>query len=103
MRTWTEEEIKQKIQTKQSWLEHAVVAIFNFQTLDEKQTECTRHWNGVGFNGCDARRLTYYAKWLKAGKHLTGRHLDIARVRMAKYVKQLTRLANQIEQSREVQ
>lgn len=91
---YTEQIIVDKINTNQAWLERAIVAIFEFQTRDEQNTEST-HWrNNVGFNAGDAHKLSYYAKWIRSGKHLDGKHLEIARKRIIKYRKQLTKIAN---------
>jgi hypothetical protein len=91
---YTEQVIVDKINTNQAWLERAILAIFERQTRDEQNTENT-HWNNnVGFSAADAHRLSYYAKWILSGKHLNGRHLDIARKRIIKYRKQLTQIAN---------
>lgn len=92
--TFTPELIKSKIETSQEWLERGIVAIFNRQTRDEQADQVTKHQNGVGFNGVDARYMSYLARWLKSGKHLSGNHLVKARNKMVKYVGQLTKIAN---------
>ena len=93
-KTWTAEEIKAKLLTNDKWLFSAILAIFNKQTEFEQKVEETNCDNGVGFTGCDAKRLSYYAKWIKNRGGLTGRHLEIARKRMVKYAGQLARIAN---------
>jgi len=93
-RQYTRDEIDLNLQTSQKWLERGVLAIFNFQTRDEQAAEETQVRNRVGFSGSDARLGTYYAKWLMSGKHLSGRHLLLARKIMRKYSGQLTRIAN---------
>ena len=89
----TKEMIREKLQTNQAWLERGVVAIFDKQTFVEQASEQTRELNGVGFNGPDASYLTYVAKWLLSGKHLSGNHLIKTRERMVKYAGQLERIA----------
>lgn len=71
----------------------AMVAIYNRQTWDEQQSSDTRHTNGIGFSGADARTGTYYAKWVLSGRKLTGNHLMKARMMSFKYVRQLCEIA----------
>ena len=74
-------------------VERAMVAIYNRQTADEQVSSDTKHQNGVGFTGADARLGTYYAKWVLKGNSLTGNHLMKARMMSYKYVRQLTDIA----------
>jgi hypothetical protein len=74
-------------------VERAMVAIYNRQTADEQVSSDTKHQNGVGFTGADARLGTYYAKWVLKGNSLTGNHLMRARMMSYKYVRQLTDIA----------
>lgn len=67
----------------------AMVALYNRQTSDEKISGGTRVQNGRGFSSYDAKRGTYYARWVMKGNRLTGRHLDRARKMARKYRKQL--------------
>lgn len=91
---WTKEKISNGILSNNSWVERGVVAIYNKQTEDEKMVEDTIKKNGVGYSGADAKLMTYYAKWIISGKHLSGNHLEKARKRILKYTTQLTKIAN---------
>ena len=91
---WTKEIIKQQIQNNQKWLERAIVAIYKKQTLNEQKIEHSIEYNKVGFSGPDSKRLSYYAKWILSGKHLTGEHLITAKEKMLKYSRQLEKIAN---------
>lgn len=93
-KVWTVEEIKSKIENNQIWLERAILAIFDKQTNEEQKTDESIEHNGVGFNKPDSYKLSYYAKWIKSGKHLSGWHLQNAKIKMAKYSRQLTDIAN---------
>lgn len=75
-------------------VERGLVAIYNRQTADERATAHTKHANGVGFSGVDARLGSYLAKWIQSGKPLTGKHLERGRRIARKYVGQLTDIAN---------
>jgi len=92
--TITHNYIEQKLATDQRWLERAILAIFQRQTSDEQRAEESKYHNLRGFNSPDAKRMTYYACWLKSGRHLSGHHVEIARRRMKKYCKQLAAIAN---------
>lgn len=94
MKEWTREEIEDKIINDQKWLERGILAIFEKQTAYEKDAEFSQENNKVGFNKPDARKLSYYAKWIKSGRHLSGHHLENAKKKMVKYSGQLKKIAN---------
>lgn len=76
-------------------VERAIVALYNRQTGDEQSSRDTRHRNGVGFSGADARLGSYWARWVLSGKNLTGKHLLNARKMSLKYIKQLSEIATE--------
>lgn len=75
-------------------VERALLAIFARQTQSEQSSGTTNESNGVGLSACDAPLATYWVKWLRSGRHLSGKHLDKARVMMRKYVRQLADIAS---------
>ena len=91
---WTIEEIKAQIEKSDKWVERAIKAIYNKQTIDEKATEDTRHNNSVGFSGAHAHYGSYLAKYIISGKRLDGKHLIKARKMALRYAGQLTKIAN---------
>lgn len=74
-------------------VEQAIVRIYDRQTQDEKQVEATTHLNGIGFQACDARRGTYWARLILGGRHLFADRMPKARRMAIKYRAQLTVLA----------
>lgn len=84
-------------------VERAMVAIYNRQDADEKSAESTLKLNGRGFSAFDARKGTYYARWVLSGRNLSGHHLEKARAMAHKYVKQLAEVATEKLASTEVQ
>jgi transcription initiation factor IIE alpha subunit len=84
--------IKSQLQNNLQWLERAIVVLYEYQTADEQSTRDTRYTNGVGFNGRDARRMSWYAQYLQRGNHLTGKHVEIAKRVMPKYAKQIQKI-----------
>ena len=92
--TWTEEKIVSLLNRSDLAVERAMVAIYDRQTQDEKVTSDTRHNNTVGFRGNHASRGSYYARWVLGGRHLTGKHLAIARKMSIQYRRQLCDQAN---------
>lgn len=88
-----QEEIRTKIQQDPRWTERAVLVLFEHQTEDEKRADAALKRNGIGFSGADARLMSYYAKWLLAKNHLTGKHLERAQKVVSKYAGQLTQIA----------
>lgn len=93
-KVWTEGEILTLICTNPHAVGRAMVALYNRQTESEKSTDSTRENNGRGFASCDARLGSYYARWVLAGKTLTGGHLLKARGMALKYRGQLLEVAN---------
>lgn len=91
--TWDKEQIRTAIQTRDSVVERAIVAIYRLQTADEQNSSETKHRNGVGFSGAHASLGTYYARWILSGRHLSGSHLIKARNLALHYVGQLEAVA----------
>lgn len=93
-RIWTEDEIRELIQTNDKVLYGALRNLYNEQTEDEKAEGDTKHNNGVGFNGADAKIMSSFAEFLKRTGFLTPKQKAVARRKLVKYNKQLTKLAN---------
>lgn len=94
-RVWTEEEVKYLIQVNDKVLYGALKHIYACQTEDEKRSDSTREHNGVGFNSFDAEFMTSICKQLEQRGTLSEKQKAVARKKLVKYNKQLTRLANQ--------
>lgn len=93
-RVWTEQEIKNLIQTNDKVLYGALKKLYAEQTADEQRAETTRERNGAGFNSVDAKFLSSVAEFLKRTGFLTDKQKYVTRKKLVKYNKQLTRLAN---------
>ena len=85
--------IRKQLSTNYAWATRGLIRIYEHQTQDEQAAGDTKHWNAVGFNGADARMLTYMAKWVLSGKTLTGKFRAQLFRRMPKYAGQLEKLA----------
>ena len=93
-RVWTEEEIKNYIQTNDTVLYGALKKLYECQTADEQECGHTNHANGAGFNGVDAPILSSMSEFLIKRGYLTDKQKYIVRKKLVKYNKQLTKLAN---------
>lgn len=93
-RIWTEDEIRDYVQTNDKVLYGAIKKLYDEQTEDEKEAGQTKHYNNVGFNGADSKFMSSVAEFLIRRGYLTEKQKFAARKRMVKYTKQLTRLAN---------
>jgi len=82
-------------------LENSILFLFEQQTADEQDSEDTIESNGVGFNSFDAKIGTYFANWIKSGKHLSGVHLSKAQKMMPKYARQIVSLRENAIQSKD--
>ncbi len=81
------------LQRSDEAVEQAIVRVYDRQTQDEKRVEATTHLNGIGFQACDARRGTYWARLILGGRHLFADRMPKARRMAIKYRAQLTVLA----------
>lgn len=93
-RTWSEEEIKDLIQTNDKVLYGALKKLYAEQTADEQSDGQTSHANGAGFNGVDSPFLSSCSEFLLRKGYLTDKQKASVRKLLVKYNKQLTRLAN---------
>lgn len=93
-KTWTRNEIENLLNSNDLAVERGIVRLFELQTSDEQESETTNHHNNVGFCGWAARNGTYYAKWVKSGRKLTGNHLAKARKIALHHAGQLVNIAN---------
>jgi superfamily II DNA or RNA helicase len=84
--------VQDKIKNDQRWAESALVALYSYQEEDEKRQGFTKVINGVGFNGPDSSTLSYCAEWILKGHHLSGKFINQAIPKLAKYIKQLMRI-----------
>lgn len=91
---WERSEIETLIRTNDRAVERGVLALFERQTSDEQVSDTTRHSNNRGFSGWSAHGGSYYAKWCRSGRQLTGKHLDKARRICLHHAGQLTKIAN---------
>lgn len=94
MKVWTEQEIKELVQTNDTVLYGALKKLYACQTADEQDAGETKHHNGMGFNGADSKFLSSIAEFLLKRGFLTDKQKMYTRKKLVKYNKQLTRLAN---------
>ncbi len=84
---------KGKLATDAAWVRRAIVAIWKYQTEEEKRTEETKVHNNVGFTGADAKILSSFAGTIQANRYsLTEKQLKVAFKLMPKYAGQLVRI-----------
>lgn len=94
-KVWTEDEIRDMIQTNDKVLYGALKKIYGEQTADEQRAGETKYHNGVGFNGADSKFMSSICEQLIRRGWLSDKQKYYARKKLIKYNKQLTRLANQ--------
>ena len=94
MRIWTEDEIRDLVQTNDTVLYRALKKLYGEQTAGEQATGETVEHNGRGFNGIDSKFLSSVSEFLIARGFLTEKQKATTRRMLKKYTKQLTRLAN---------
>lgn len=93
-KVWTVEEIKRLLAINDTMLYRSLLKLYECQTADEKADGQTHEYNGVGFNGVDAPILTSFVEFYKRKGFLSTKQKAIARKKIMKYAKQITKLAN---------
>lgn len=88
------EDIKKMLESSHTAIIKGLIAIYNKQTEDEKREDQTKHSNGIGFSGCDAKILGNMAKYAIAKGGLTEKQLAYVKKKIFKYAGQLTKIAN---------
>lgn len=96
-----EKRIVELLQRSDLAVEQAIVRIHDRQTREEKAVMATTHLNGIGFQACDARRGTYWARLILSGRRLFSDRMPKARAMVIKYRAQLTVLAFEKKQKAE--
>jgi hypothetical protein len=91
---WTKDEITALLNRNPKAVIHGLVAIYNNQTLDEKDDQATKHHNGIGFNGPDSRILSSIAEQYVSKKYISPKQMTLVTERIKKYAGQLTKIAN---------
>jgi hypothetical protein len=88
--------IKDKLKNDLSWIERALIVLWERQTEEEKQARFTSEPNGVGFNALDSEILSSFAEQLSKNPdyHLSERQFEVARKRLPKYAGQIQSLIN---------
>lgn len=72
---YTEAEIRAKLASDSKWVERALLRLYERQTTTEQNAEQTINHNLMGFQPCDARMFTSFAKWIKMGRKLSPKQL----------------------------
>lgn len=99
MKAWTVEEIKNILNKYDDQVGKALIKLYTYQTVDEKQEHATKEHNNVGFNAADAPILTSFAEFYQKRGFLSQKQLIIARKKIMKYAGQLCNIVNQEAQS----
>lgn len=100
---WTKERIEALLMTESETGMRAVgrslVAIYKYQTADEKQVDMVSHHNGVGFMAAHARVGSSMARWFQEKGFLTPKQVAYWRKpdatgkpRICRYAGQLLRI-----------
>jgi hypothetical protein len=95
MAKFTKENILHIISTKEGALERAFLAIYDRQTHQEQSASTTLNRNDIGFNAADASSGSYFARWAKQGRRLSGKHREKGMKIIRKYAGQLADIANE--------
>lgn len=87
--------LKNQLSTNEAWAKHALLRIYEHQTMYEKETKETRVYNFVGFTGADATILTSFTEQLKSRGYLSPKQMSVLYHKIPKYWNQIWNLADQ--------
>ncbi len=87
--------LKKKLGTNAHWAKRGLLKIFEFQTQEEQDHECTHDHNGVGFTGVDGEFLSSLAKQLLKYGKLSDKQMVHLFKKMPKYWKQILTISNE--------
>ena len=91
---WTKETLWAVLEVNDDQLARALVALYNRQTEDEKETKETTAQNNLGFNAIDSAFMTSIAQaYIRFGR-LSERQIFTVRKSIKKYCRQLVDIAN---------
>jgi hypothetical protein len=94
-----QEKVRNLLLTNDKAVLRGVVAIYNRQTLDEKNSDSTKHENHQGFCANDAPLMSLFARQILQHGGLTSTQLKVAREKIVRYRKQLAEIAELKEKS----
>lgn len=86
-------EIREAVSTQTAWQDRALIAIYNGQTEQEKDSQTTVEDNGIGFSGVDAEILTSFAEQFLRRQWLSPKQREILGKKLPKYAGQLWQIA----------
>lgn len=86
-----EKTLKKQIAANDVKAIHAMEVIYNFQTSEEKNKECTIEDNGIGFSGIDSTIMSNLAEYYKCKGYLSQKQMAIVKRIMPRYAGQLLR------------
>lgn len=93
-KVWSREKIAELFATNDVFVYRSLVKLFEYQTRDEQLSEMTKWHNNVGVRPNDAYMLAQLVRFYQAKGFLTPKQVMYARKKFAKYIGQLTRIAN---------
>lgn len=76
MQVLTKEQLKEKLLNDKNVLIKALVALNNYQTLDERESLTTKYLNGAGFRPCHAARGTGMVKFFQKNGFLSEKQIQ---------------------------
>jgi hypothetical protein len=86
--------VKRKLSTDKVWAQHALLKIFEFQTIEEQKSKDTIMNNGVGFTGTDGRILSSLALQLQKKRYLSDKQMTLVFKKMPKYWIQVVKISD---------
>lgn len=83
------EKLRAQIEVKDSTAIHALMFIYDNQTIDEQAHSAVTYYNGVGFKPHDVKSGSSFAKWYKEKGFFTEKQITCVKRMIAKYAGQI--------------
>ena len=84
--------LKSLLGNNERWAVRGLLAIYKYQTEEEKDIQATTEHNGVGFTGADGDILSSFAEQVQKGRTMSPKQMALIFKKMPKYAVQLDRV-----------
>nr|DAJ99887.1 MAG TPA: hypothetical protein [Caudoviricetes sp.] len=98
MKTYSRENIWQFILRDKEFAKRCMLKLYDGMTSEEKSKGYSIEHNNIGYNRYDAQFMCSICEKIIAHKSLNNREFYTARYRLKKYLKQLTNIANELQE-----
>lgn len=86
--------VKNQLGSNRDWALKGLVTIYQNQTADEKMSQGTIEYNGIGFSGADGEIMSSFSEQYRKWGRLSEKQLSIVLKKMPKYWQQIIQVSD---------